>query len=139
MYDCKIKYKLVLNINQRKEAHKMGAEVISGKGALRISNTVIAKLAGYVATQCYGVVAMVNKSGKDGILKMLKLENMDKGIKVKVEDNIVDLTLYIVAEYGVNIVSVSETIKTNVKYHVEKFTGLRINQVKVVVESVRVE
>ena len=116
----------------------MGAEVISGKGNLRISNTVIAKLAGFVATQCYGVVAMVNKSSKDGILKMLKLENMDKGIKVKVDSNIVDLTLYIVAEYGVNIVSVSETIKTNVKYHIEKFTGLKVNQVKVVVESVRV-
>lgn len=117
----------------------MGAEIISTKGTLRISNTVIAKLAGYVATQCYGVVAMVNKSGKDGILKMLKLENMDKGIRVKVEDSVINLTLYVVAEYGVNIMTVCETIKNNVKYHVEKFTGLKVNQVKVVVESVRVE
>lgn len=117
----------------------MGAEIISPKGTLRISNTVIAKLAGYVATQCYGVVAMVNKSGKDGILKMLKLENMDKGIRVKVEDSVINLTLYVVAEYGVNIMTVCETIKNNVKYHVEKFTGLKVNQVKVVVESVRVE
>lgn len=116
----------------------MGTEVTSAKGAVRISNTVIAKLAGYVATQCYGVVAMVNKSGKDGILKMLKLENMDKGIKVKVEDNVIDLTLYIVAEYGVNIVSVSETIKNNVKYHVEKYTGLKVGSVRVSVESIRV-
>ncbi len=117
----------------------MGAEITSGKGTLRISNTVIAKLAGYVATQCYGVVAMVNKSGKDGILKMLGLDNMDKGIKVKVEDNVISLTLFIVAEYGININTVSETIKNNVKYHVEKFTGLKVNQVKVVVESIRVE
>ncbi len=117
----------------------MGSEVVSNKGSVRISNTVIAKIAGYVATQCYGVVAMVNKSGKDGILKILKLENMDKGIKVKVVDNIVDLTLYIVAEYGVNIVSISETIQNNVKYQVEKITGLKINSVKVAVESIRVE
>ena len=117
----------------------MGSEVVSNKGSVRISNTVIAKIAGYVATQCYGVVAMVNKSGKDGILKILKLENMDKGIKVKVVDNIVDLTLYIVAEYGVNIVSISETIQNNVKYQLEKITGLKINSVKVAVESIRVE
>ena len=117
----------------------MGSEVVSNKGSVRISNTVIAKLAGYVATQCYGVVAMVNKSGKDGILKILKLENMDKGIKVKVVDNVVDLTLYIVAEYGVNIVSISETIQNNVKYQLEKITGLKINSVKVAVESIRVE
>ena len=117
----------------------MGSEVVSNKGSVRISNTVIAKIAGYVATQCYGVVAMVNKSGKDGILKILKLENMDKGIKVKVVDNIVDLTLYIVAEYGVNIVSISETIQNNVKYQLEKITGLKVNNVKVAVESIRVE
>ncbi len=117
----------------------MGSEVVSNKGSVRISNTVIAKIAGYVATQCYGVVAMVNKSGKDGILKILKLENMDKGIKVKVVENIVDLTLYIVAEYGVNIVSISETIQNNVKYQLEKITGLKVNSVKVAVESIRVE
>lgn len=117
----------------------MGSEVVSNKGSVRISNTVIAKIAGYVATQCYGVVAMVNKSGKDGILKILKLENMDKGIKVKVVDNIVDLTLYIVAEYGVNIVSISETIQNNVKYQLEKITGLKVSSVKVAVESIRVE
>lgn len=117
----------------------MGSEVVSNKGSVRISNTVIAKIAGYVATQCYGVVAMVNKSGKDGILKILKLENMDKGIRVKVVDNIVDLTLYIVAEYGVNIVSISETIQNNVKYQLEKITGLKVRNVKVAVESIRVE
>lgn len=117
----------------------MGSEVKTANGSIRISNSVIAKLAGYVATQCYGVVAMVNKSGKDGILKMLKLENMDKGIKVKVENNSVFLTLYIVVEYGVNIVSISQTIRNNVKYQLEKITGLKIEEVKVVVESVRVE
>ena len=117
----------------------MGSEVLNANGSVRISNSVIARLAGYVATLCYGVVAMVNKSGKDGILKMLKLENMDKGIKVKVEDNTVNLTLYIVVEYGVNIVSISQTIKNNVKYQLEKMTGLKVDSVKVVVESVRVE
>lgn len=117
----------------------MGSEMISSKGSVRISNSVIAKLAGYVATQCYGVVAMVNKSSKDGILKMLKLENMDKGIKVKVTENTVDLTLYIVAEYGVNIVSISETIRSNVKYQLEKLTGLKVGSVKIAVESIRIE
>ena len=70
---------------------------------------------------------------------MKKLENMDKGIKVKVVENVVDLTLYIVAEYGVNIVSISETIQNNVKYQLEKITGLKVNNVKVAVESIRVE
>ena len=30
-------------------------------------------------------------------------------------------------------------IKNNVKYQLEKFTGLKVNQVKVAVESIRVE
>ncbi len=35
----------------------------------------------------------------------LKKENLDKGIKIKVEDDKVDITLFVIMEYGVNIVS----------------------------------
>lgn len=61
----------------------MSAKIDNSRGYVRISNNVISKLAGYAATNCYGVVGMAVKSGKDGIAKLLKRENMDKGVKVK--------------------------------------------------------
>lgn len=116
----------------------MAAEIKNEKGTLRISNTVIAKLAGYEATKCYGVVGMAARSGKDGIAKLLKKENMDKGTKVKVVGDTIDLSLYVIMEYGVNVSTVGDIIKSNVSYRVEEATGLKVGSITVNVESIRV-
>lgn len=116
----------------------MAAEIKNDRGMVEISNTVIAKLAGYAATQCYGVVGMATRSSKDGIARLLKKESMDRGIKVKVTDNIVDLSLYVILEYGVNIGTVGNIVKESVKYQIEEMTGLEVGSVTVNVESIRV-
>lgn len=117
----------------------MSTEIINEKGTIRISNAVIAKLAGYIATQCYGVVGMCTKSSKDGISGLLKRENMDKGVKVKTENNVIEIALFIVVEYGLNIGTIGETIRSNVKYNIEKITGMEVVDVIVNVEGIRVE
>lgn len=117
----------------------MSAEIKNERGTVSISNAVIAKLAGYTATQCYGVVGMCSKTGKDGFASLLKKENIDKGIKVKTENSVIDISLYVIVEYGLNIGTIGETIRNNVKYHVEKMTGMEVAEVHVNVESIRVE
>ena len=116
----------------------MAAEIKNENGLIRISNAVIAKIAGYAATKCYGVVGMAMRTGKDGLARLLKKENLDKGIKIKVEDDKVDITLFVIMEYGVNIGTVGDIIKSNVKYQVEEATGLKVGSVTVNVESIRV-
>ena len=125
--------------NQMIGGYKMSAEIKNEKGIISISNAVIAKLAGYTATQCYGVVGMCARSSKDGIASLLKKENMDKGVRVKTDNNIIEITLYIIVEYGINIGSIGETIRSNVKYHVEKMTGMEVSSVQVNIESVRID
>ncbi len=117
----------------------MSAEIKNERGCINISNAVIAKLAGYTATQCYGVVGMCAKSSKDGIAGLLKKENIDKGIKVKTENGVIEIALFIIVEYGLNIGTIGETIRSNVKYNVEKLTGMEVSAVQVNVESVRVD
>ena len=116
----------------------MATEIKNERGLVRISNTVIAKLAGYAATQCYGVVGMAARNSKDGLAKLLKKENMDKGIKVKVTENVIDVVLYVIMEYGVNIKTVGDIIKNSVKYQIEEMTGFVVGSVTVNVESIRV-
>ena len=116
----------------------MAAEIKNEKGLIRISNSVIANIAGYAATKCYGVVGMAIRSGKDGIAQLLKKENLDKGIKVKVVGDTVDISLYVIMEYGVNLSTVGDIIKSDVKYQVEEATGLRVGSVTVNVKSIRV-
>ena len=116
----------------------MAAEIKNENGLIRISNAVIAKIAGYAATKCYGVVGMAMRTGKDGRARLLKKENLHKGIKIKVEDDKVDITLFVIMEYGVNIGTVGDIIKSNVKYQVEEATGLKVSSVTVNVESIRI-
>ena len=117
----------------------MSAEIKNERGSINISNAVIAKLAGYTATQCYGVVGMCAKTSKDGIAGLLKKENIDKGIRVKTENNVIEIALFIIVEYGLNIGTIGEPIRSSVKYNVEKFTGMEVASVQVNVESVRVD
>lgn len=116
----------------------MAAEIKNENGIIRISNVVITKIAGYAASKCYGVVGMAIRTGKDGIARLLKKENLDKGIKVKVTGDTVDITLFVIIEYGINIGTVGDIIKSNVKYQVEEATGLKVGSVTVNVESIRV-
>ncbi len=107
------------------------------RGRVSVSSTVIAKLAGFTATSCYGVVGMAAKSGKDGVAKLLKIENIDKGIKVRIEENVINISLHIIVGYGVNLRTIGETIQSSVKYHVEEAIGMEVGDVTVVIEGVR--
>ena len=113
----------------------MGNEIA---GDLIVSEDVIADVAGHAALECYGVVGMATRSSKDGIARLLKKESMDRGIKVKITGNTVDISLFVIMEYGVNISTVGDIIKSNVKYQVEDMTGLEVGSVTVNVESIRI-
>ncbi len=108
-------------------------------GDVTISEEAIANTAGYVASKCYGVVGMVSKNRRDGLFSLLKRNNMSKGIQVSVSGNMLDLTLHIMVEYGINMNAVSQSIINHVKYRVSECTGMEVRTVNVIVETVRVQ
>ena len=117
----------------------MAILIDSEYGQVSIDNNVVASIAGAVANKCYGVVGMAAKNRKDGIVDLLKIENMSKGIKVTGEDGGIVIEMHIVVEYGVNIKANCDSIMNNVQYSIEKTVGLKVNRVDVIVESVRVQ
>lgn len=116
----------------------MAIMINSDLGSVTIDNNVIASIAGAVATKCYGVVGMAAKNKKDGIVSLLKMENISKGIQISTQDNGIVITMSIIVEYGVNINAICDSIINNVKYKLEHNTGLKVNKINVRVESVRV-
>ena len=116
----------------------MAIMINSDLGEVSIDNNVIAAIAGAVATKCYGVVGMAAKNKKDGIVSLLKMENISRGIQVSTLDNGIVITMNIIVEYGVNINAICDSIINNVKYKLEHNTGLKVNKINVMVESVRV-
>ncbi len=116
----------------------MAIMINSELGEITIDNNVIASIAGAAATKCYGVVGMASKNKKDGIVSLLKMENISKGIQISTEDNGIVITMSIIVEYGVNINAICDSIINNVRYKLEHNTGLKVKTINVRVESVRV-
>ena len=108
-------------------------------GRVSIDPEVIATYAGSVAVECFGIVGMAAVNVKDGLVHLLKRESLTRGIKVGISDeNILTLNFHVIVSYGVNILSVSDNLMSNVKYKVEEFTGLEIKKINIYVEGVRV-
>lgn len=107
-------------------------------GNIEIDSEVIANYAGSVAVECFGIVGMASVNVKDGLVKLLKMDSLSTGITVFVENNNITLDFHLIVAYGVNILSVSENLISNVKYRVEEFTGLKVEKVNIFVEGVRV-
>ena len=116
----------------------MKEALATGLGNLIIDVDVVAQYAGSVAVECFGIVGMAAVSMSDGIAKMLKMENLKRGINVEMKNNKLILDFHVIVSYGVNIRAVASNLVNNVKYKVEEFTGFEIDKINIYVEGVRV-
>ena len=108
-------------------------------GIITIDPEVIAKYAGSVAVECFGIVGMAAVSMKDGLVKLLKKESLTKGIQVGISyENKITLNFHVVVAYGVSISAVTDNLISNVKYKVEEFTGMSVDKINIYIEGVRV-
>lgn len=108
-------------------------------GTIQVDNDVIAKVAGSVAVATSGIVGMAMLNLKSGIWEILKKENLAKGVRVsKTYENKIILTFNVIVAYGTNIATVADNLIENVQYQVEKFTGMEVAKINIIVESVRV-
>lgn len=108
-------------------------------GNISVDNEVIARYAGSAAVECFGVVGMASVNVKDGLVKLLKKDNISHGVNVALDESgKLYISLHIVVAYGVSISAVADNLINNVRYKVEEFTGLDVDKINVIVEGVRV-
>lgn len=109
----------------------------SDNGSVKISNDVVAIIAGVAATEIPGVAGM---SGgiTGGISEMLGMKNLAKGVKVEMGEFETAIDLFIIVDYGINITEIGEMVQNNVKASVESMTGLNVVQVNVSIQGVNI-
>lgn len=107
-------------------------------GNISIDNEVIAQYAGSVAMECFGIVGMAGINVKDGLVRLLKIDSITRGINVSIKNNKLTLNFHVIVAYGVSILAVTDNLISNVKYKVEEFTGIEIEKINIFVEGVRV-
>ncbi|AVM66693.1 MAG: Asp23/Gls24 family envelope stress response protein [Fenollaria massiliensis] len=115
----------------------MPCQYTNDLGTINIADNVIAKIAGLSAMESYGIVGMSAIDAKDGFYNLLNMENLSKGVKVSTDGQHVDISLYVVLEFGVKISVVCDNIIEKVKYNVEKQTAMSVKNVNVFVQGLR--
>lgn len=106
-------------------------------GNVKISDDVVAIIAGVAATEIPGVTSM---SGglTGGFSEMLGMKNLSKGVKVELKENDVAIDIFIVVEYGKNISEIGKNVQQNVKNSVETMTELNVMEVNVNIQGVNI-
>ena len=112
-------------------------------GTTRISEGVVAKIAGLAARDIPGVFSM----GSGLARRMGQLKSMvggdtstaTQGVSVIIEDDDATIDVDIVTWYGQSIVDISDTVRRNIIGQVEGMTGLHVAQVNIQVNDVQVD
>ena len=106
---------------------------------IKISNDVVAVIAGVAVSEVPGVASM-SGGFAGGISEVLSgKKNLSKGIKVDAGEKEVKIDVNIIVEYGSRIPDVAFEIQNRVKKSVENMTGLKVSEVNVHVQGVRTE
>jgi uncharacterized alkaline shock family protein YloU len=112
--------------------------VVNEIGAIKITDEVVAIIAGIAATEVPGVTGMSGGIA-GGIAEALGRKNLSKGVKVEVGEKEAAIDLFIIVEYGFRIPEVAWTIQEKVKSAVEEMTGLNVIEVNIHIQGVNLE
>ena len=109
----------------------------SDNSGIKISNDVVASIAGVAVSEVPGVYSMAGGIA-GGISEVFSgKKNLAKGIKVEVGEKDTKIDVNIIVEYGVRIPDVAFEIQGRVKKAVETMTGLKVSAVNIHVQGIK--
>ncbi len=106
-------------------------------GSIHISPTAIATIAYHSALQSYGIVGLAPKNLAEGIASTITREPT-RGVNVHFDGDLLDIDIYVIVEFGTRIASVANSVANAVRYNVEKNVGLKVHEINVHVQGLRV-
>ena len=126
-------------MEENKNQEILNVEEVNEAEGIKISNDVIAVIAGVAASEVPGVATMAG-GFTGGLTEALKgKKNLAKGIKVEATNATAKIDVNIIVEYGSRIPDVAFEIQNRVKKSVESMTGLKVTEVNVHVQGVNTE
>ena len=107
-------------------------------GEVRVSEEVVAIIAGLAATEVEGVSSMAGNITNE-IVSKLGMKNLSKGIMVEVLDGEIKVDVALNIAFGYTIPDISAKVQDRVKSAVENMTGLTVAVVNIRIASVDME
>ena len=126
-------------VENKEEIVELENEIKTENEGIKISDDVVAVIAGVAVSEVQGVASMAGGFA-GGISEVLSgKKNMAKGIKVDKTESKVKIDVNIIVEYGTRIPDVAFEIQNRVKKAVENMTGLNVEEVNVHVQGVNTD
>ena len=127
------------NNENKEEIVELENEIKTENEGIKISDDVVAVIAGVAVSEVQGVASMAGGFA-GGISEVFSgKKNMAKGIKVDVTETTAKIDVKIIVEYGSRIPDVAFEIQNRVKKAVENMTGLKVEEVNVHVQGVNTD
>lgn len=120
------------------ETEKKDTQELSWKeklGEVKIADEVVAMIAGLAATEAEGVDSMAGNITNELVGK-LGMKNLNRGVKISVDDDHVSVELSLNMKYGYSIPDVSEKVQERVRTAIETMTGLTVLEVNIKIAGV---
>jgi uncharacterized alkaline shock family protein YloU len=113
-----------------------GVTAAGPTGKVEISRGAIGTIVHEAVMQSYGVVGMVPRTLRGSLAYYLGQDDPRRGIEVAVrDDERIEITLYVVLEYGTRISEVAHNVMASVKFAVEHALGMEVAAVNVHVQG----
>ena len=106
-------------------------------GSIHISEEVLAVIAAAAALEVEGVSSLAS-GGKD-ITELLGKKNLARGVRVQVEEDVVQVELAIMVKYGYTILDVARAVQDAVTTNIESMSSLKVGCVNINVGGVSFE
>ena len=121
-----------------KDENQTGYTLENGNmGQVQIADEVVAIIAGLAATEVEGVASMAGNITNELVSKLGK-KSLSKGIRVKVEDGIVNVNVALNIAYGYSVPKTCKKVQEKVKAAIENMTGLEVEKVEIQIANVSI-
>lgn len=113
-------------------------DIVDFKGDIKISDSVVASIAGLAASEIEGVDSLSGNLTNEIVAKF-GIKNNSKGVKLDINQGSVVADIYVNVIYGFSIPDVSSKVQEKVKQAIESMTGLNVTGVNVRVVGITVK
>ena len=114
------------------------SENVDFKGDVKISDSVVANIAGLAASEIQGVDSLSGNLTNEIVAKF-GIRNNSKGVKLEIDNGSVVADIFVNVIYGYAIPEVSAKVQEKVKQAIESMTGLSVIGVNVRVVGITVK
>jgi len=106
-------------------------------GGCTIAPDVIAQIVGLTVLECYGVVGMAASNLTQGVARLLTRDRLTQGVQVRCADGVLDIDLFVIVEFGLNLAEVAANVRSRVQYQVERQTQMAVRSLDIHIQGVK--